>query len=624
MPCTTAPICRVANFSQNDNTNDGDDYIKKTLTYFKAIRYSTGLFYRSSGFTFLLYFFLILLCRSVDLLKIYTLRNILNIATTESAAFNEALIYTVIYIAWIVLLQALNSSASIVKNSIMQKANHQYSIEVSKQLTKIPLSILDTSYGRSLIDYVKKSQATSVNVVYRLINIVSYVYTFCIAFGSLLALDVWFSLLFLVLTVPGIIINNMFNQKADEFQRKTAPDVRKFHYYRWMLTDVWPAKDVRMYDLTEPIKSRYDDEKESYRIENKKLHWNKFCAGALIGLIALIGDIVFTVFVIAKSLSGEIPVGDVALYIGLAVSATAYFQTMLTIFLDGFTMATKRMGQVFGFFNIGIPNSNRTKRTLNQFESLSFENVYFKYPMTSKYILSNASFSLHKGDKISLVGINGAGKTTIIKLMLGLYEIESGQILINGYPISDYDIHDVRKMFSVLFQDFAQYPLTLRDNVALSNYCSAENDDEIIAALKKSDVYDDIVSKTQNGIDSNMTRQFDDNGIELSKGQWQKIALSRVYFKDTPIIIFDEPSAALDAEAEDRIFKSFETLSADKTGIIISHRISSARMSDKIIVLDGGMIIEQGTHNELVSLGGLYAKLYNLQRNKYIAGGDII
>ena len=234
-------------------------------------------------------------------------------------------------------------------------------------------------------------------------------------------------------------------------------------------------------------------------------------------------------------------------------------------------------------------------------------------------MLKDVSFTLNKGDKLSLVGINGSGKSTIIKLMLGLYEIESGQILINGYPMSDYDIRDVRKMFSVLFQSFVQYPLTLRDNIALSDYSRASDSKAIETALKQSGVYGELQDKLLNGLDSFMTRQFDDTGTELSKGQWQKIALSRAYFKNAEILIFDEPSAALDAEAEDRIFKNFEDISEGKTGIMISHRISAARISNKILVLDGGVITESGTHDELVALGGLYAKLYTLQKEKYTA-----
>jgi len=342
----------------------------------------------------------------------------------------------------------------------------------------------------------------------------------------------------------------------------------------------------------------------------------KLITKVLTELIKRSGEIAFTVFVIIQAVKGSVSLGSVALYIGFAVSAAATFENGMYRAVSLYFIGIKGLGRLFNFLAIPADNGSVICRPLNDFESLTFDNVYFKYPMTDKYVLKGASFTLNKGDKLSIIGVNGSGKTTIVKLMLGLYPVESGQILINGYPMSDYDIRDVRKLFSVLFQNFVQYPLTLRDNIALSDLSRRNKDEEIIEALKKSGAYE-YINKFEKGLDSYMTRQFDDKGVEVSKGQWQRIALSRAYFKDEPIIIFDEPSAALDAEAEDKIFKNFEAISENKTGIMISHRISRARMSNKIIVLDNGQIVESGVHDELVRLNGLYARLYNLQMGKY-------
>lgn len=583
----------------------------------KSINYSFRLIYRSSKLMILFYLALDLTCATFPLFNTFVLKYLLDILTLEAPNISTVVLCIELYIAALVISHGLNSAKSVVYDSVFKKAEHLYDCELSEKLTKLPMSVIDTSEGKNMVDDVRYTKITAVYLTYRIVRIVTLLYTFCLAFGTLISFNLWFSLLFLVLTVPGIILNVVFSKKAEQLRRKTAPDVRKFCYYRWMLTDAWPAKDVRMYDLTEPIKERYDTEKDEYRKANKSLDQKKVCASLLAELIMRSGEIAFTVFVVLRALAGEVTIGNVALYIGLALSASSSFQTMASIFMIGYTWTTKMMGRLFDFFSIKCLEDTIGSRELGCFESLSFENVFFKYPMTEKYVLSGVSFTLNQGDKLSIIGINGSGKSTIIKLILGLYQIESGQILINGYPMSDYDIHDVRKMFSVLFQNFVSYPFMLRDNIALSDYDRAYHDLEITEALRQSGVYVELQSKLEHGLYSYMTRSFDDKGTELSKGQWQKIALSRAYFKNAPIIIFDEPSATLDAEAEDKIFKNFEAISDNKTCIMISHRISAAQMSNKIIVLDSGVIFEQGTHNELVALGGLYANLYNLQKEKY-------
>ena len=554
---------------------------------------------------------------SFPLASTFVLKYILDALTAVNIDTNQIILYIFFYIIALILVQSLNSVQNVLYDSIIKKAEHKYDCDLFEKLTKLPMSVIDSSEGKDIIEDVRYAKNTAVNLTFHLVRIISMFYSFCVAFVTLVVFNVWFSLLFLILTVPGIILDIIFDKRTEKLRFETAPDVRKFCYYRWMLTDVWPAKDVRMYDLTDPIKERYDTEKDIYRKANKNLDKKKLYASLLSEFIKRSGEIAFTVFVIIKALNGTVTIGNVALYIGFSISAATSFENTTGILIMGFIRTTEVMGRFFEFMNIKCYNESKNTRELATFETLAFEDVYFRYPLSEKYVLSGTTFTLNRGDKLSIIGINGSGKSTIIKLMLGLYEIESGRILLNGYPMTDYDIRDVRKMFSVLFQSFVQYPLTLRDNISLSDYDKSECDTEITEALTQSGVYDELQPKLENGLDSYMTRSFDDNGTELSKGQWQKVALSRAYFKNSPIVIFDEPSAALDAEAEDRIFKNFQAISDNKTGILISHRISAARMSNKIIVLDGGKIIENGTHDELVALGGLYANFYNLQKEKY-------
>ena len=565
----------------------------------------------------LVYFLLIIISTSIPLANTYILKCLFDILTMRQLNIQIIVLCIIIYVSLQIILQIVQSVASILYSSINSKASYQYEAKLSEKLAKLPMSIIDTSEGKDTVDDVRNTENTAIYTAFQIISIFSLLYTFCVAFITLVIYNTWFSCLFIALTIPGIITNVIFSRKSENLRRKSAPDIRKFSYYRWMLTDVWPAKDVRMYDLTKPIENRYDTEKDVYRQANKTLDKKKLQASLLTEVIARRGEIIVTFFVILQAIEGRLTVGNIVLYIGFALSVYHSFSEMTLIFVNGYVFTTEMMGRLFDFYDMKCPDTSKEKRKLDHFESLIFDNVYFKYPTTDKYVLNGVSFTLNRGDKLSIVGINGSGKSTIIKLMLGLYEIDSGQIFINGYSMSDYNIQDVRKLFSVLFQSFVQYPLTLRDNIALSDYGRSKNDIGITDALKQSGVYDEIQPKLKNGLDSYMTRQFDDEGIELSKGQWQKLALSRVYFKNAPIVIFDEPSAALDVEAEDRIFKNFEAVSDNKTGIMISHRISASRMSNKIIILDGGKIVESGTHDELVTLDGLYAQLYNLQRKKY-------
>lgn len=590
--------------------------MERMKLFFKSIGYSVRLTYISSKLLIIPYLLISIANKTIPLINLFIIKSILDELLTEEPEISAIIVYILFYIGALVLSQALSSAYSILSNSISEKAGHKYDTDLSEKLAKLPMSVIDTSAGRDLTDEIRYTRSAAVNFTLRIVWIVSCFYSFCVAFTSLIRFNIPISLLFLILSVPGIIIDVILDRKSEEFRRKTAPDVRKFSYYRWLLTDSWPAKDVRMYDLTEPVKERYNTEKDIYRKANKSLDEKKLKVSLFAEIIKRSGEIICTVFVILQAIDKKITVGDIALYTGFVFTASSSFQSIMPTLALWYTTFTDRMKRLFEFEEIICPDENAGIRALDKFESLTFDNVCFKYPLTDKFILQGTSFTLNNGDKLSIVGINGAGKSTVIKLMLGLYQVQSGQILINGYPMSDYNIKDVRKMFSALFQNFVQYPLTLRDNIVLSDLERQNNDSEITEALKQSGIYENL-DKFEQGLDSYMTRQFEDNGTELSKGQWQKIALSRAYFKNAQIIIFDEPSAALDAEAEDRIFKNFEDISENKTGIMISHRISSARLSNKVIVLDGGKIAESGTHEELVALNGLYAKLYNLQMEKY-------
>ena len=254
--------------------------------------------------------------------------------------------------------------------------------------------------------------------------------------------------------------------------------------------------------------------------------------------------------------------------------------------------------------------------TLDKIQKIEFSHVYFRYPGKENYVLEDCSFTMEAGQQIGLVGENGCGKSTIVKLILRLYDVEEGEILLNGIDIMEYDIEKYRAMFSVLFQDFIKYSFTLRENVSLSDIEKSDNDERIKDALSKSEM-SELVSTWDKGLETPLTRSFEPDGKELSGGQWQRIALSRVFFADRDFVILDEPSASLDVFAEEKIFHQFQQLSGNRSSIIISHRLSSIVAAGKILVLKNGRILEQGKHKELLSKNGYYSELFYAQAQSY-------
>ena len=246
-----------------------------------------------------------------------------------------------------------------------------------------------------------------------------------------------------------------------------------------------------------------------------------------------------------------------------------------------------------------------------------FRDVSFRYPEADRPVLEHCSFTIHPGECVGLVGLNGSGKSTIVKLLCRFYDTSDGEILIDGVNIREYQLDKLRALFGTLFQETVAYSFTLRENIALSDLDGIEDAERIGKACIQSGVTD-FTADWEKGIDENMTRRFAEDGKELSGGQWQRVALARAFFRNSPVILLDEPSAALDPVAEHQIFEDFKQISKGKSTILISHRLSSIRLADKILVLENGRILEEGGHDALLAKGGRYAYLFGLQASKYV------
>jgi ATP-binding cassette subfamily B protein len=244
-----------------------------------------------------------------------------------------------------------------------------------------------------------------------------------------------------------------------------------------------------------------------------------------------------------------------------------------------------------------------------------FEDVGFKYPQSGEFAVRHLSFQLRSDESIALVGENGAGKTTLVKLLARLYDPDEGRILLDGVDLRDYDVDSVRANIGVIFQDFVRYDMIMRENIGVGQIEELDRHDRIQEAAERS-LADTVARRLKQGLDTQLGRRFD-GGVELSGGEWQKVALARAYMREAQVIILDEPTAALDARAEYEVFLRFTELTRDRIAVLISHRFSTVRMADRILVLQQGHLIEQGTHEELLEKAGLYAELFNLQAAGY-------
>ena len=340
----------------------------------------------------------------------------------------------------------------------------------------------------------------------------------------------------------------------------------------------------------------------------------------LLGILTLLPETlsILVVFLLGVSVvQGHQTLGDFTYYQGIVGQVLVSLQMVIYNYSQ-ISNGKMRIKNYLKFMQIENKVINSGSLVLGKRPfTIEFKNVYFRYEEGLPYILKNLNFKINSDQKIALVGVNGCGKTSLIKLLLRFYDPDEGEIHINGKNIKEYNLDDLRAHFSTMMQDYCNYAFTVHETVALSDFQYADNIEKINSSLKKGTA-DTFVQKFPNGIETYLTRQYEEDGQELSGGQWQKIALSRAFFHEADVYILDEPSASLDAEAEEELFQQFELLYQNKGAIMVSHRLSNITNVDQIFVLDSGSIIESGTHQELMQLEGKYAKMYTLQAKKYV------
>lgn len=438
-----------------------------------------------------------------------------------------------------------------------------------------------------------------------------------ISFVALVNLNWFFIILISIVAIPEFI-NQAIRSKIGYGIWDMESALRKrFHYLRRMLQHEREIKEVKIFQLAGSFIKEARNLQEKFYVNNKVLAKKNYLSSLVFNFFSTLVFIGIEVFVIFEALAKRVTIGDIAFYTGVVNN----FQNGLAGLLQNLneiydsSLYVKTIFEVLDIEPKVKMSENTIKLDLKNPPIIEFREVSFKYPDTTKFVLRNFSLIVQPGEKIAFVGENGVGKSTIIKLLARFYDVDSGEILINGVNIKDLDLQTWYKNLGVLFQDFNRYEDAAKENIRFGDI----DKESVLGDVTKAAVLGGahpMISKFDKGYDQMLGRMFED-GIELSGGQWQKIALSRAFFRNAPVLVLDEPTAAIDAKAEAEIFNRVEKLSKDKTVIIISHRFSTVRNADKIYVLDGGKIIESGSHQELMKLNGQYAQMFNLQAKGY-------
>jgi ATP-binding cassette, subfamily B, bacterial len=480
---------------------------------------------------------------------------------------------------------------------------------------------LDLAHFEDSEFYDKMSQARSqassrpLSLINRTFGLGQSALTLLTFSGLLWQFSGWAVLVLIAAAIPSFVAETRFSAHAFRLFRWRSPETRQQHYLETLLAREDYAKEVQLYQLGDMLLQRYREIFHRLYDEDRDLTIKKGIWGYLLGLLSTGAFYVAYAWMVIAAIGGAITLGEMTMYLVVFRQGQSTFTSALTS-IGGMYEDNLYLANLYEFLEQPMPQPQGKVTQGISLDGIRFEQVSFSYPGSQQAVLNNISLHLPLGEKLAIVGENGSGKTTLIKLLTRLYIPSSGRILLDGVDLNDWDIDALRRRIGVIFQNFVQYQFTAGENVGVGDVGHLNNHLEWETAANKG-MAKPFIDALPQGFDTQLGKWFKD-GQELSGGQWQKIALSRAFMRsDADILILDEPTAAMDAEAEMNIFNHFGSLTQDKMVVLISHRFSTVRMADKIVVMAGGEIIEQGSHEQLLADKGRYAHLFSLQAAGY-------
>ena len=500
---------------------------------------------------------------------------------------------------------------------LADKYMRHVSIQVMKHAAELDVLAYEDPVFYDRLERARVQATDRLAMIQMLGRLVQQVITTITLSVSIIYFSPWLLLLLVAGVLPAFLGESHFAFLGYAKNFRQTPVRRQLDYLRQVGGSKEAAKELKLFGLSGFLTERFTRLSDEVYEENVALSRRKLIAGALLSIVGSLGYYGAYLYVIWKTVTGVLSIGTLYFLAGAILQASQNIQLIFST-LSGVADQALFLTDLLAFFEMqpsirSKPNALPAPRPIQR--GFEFRNVSFAYPGSPRRILKDLNFTLHVGERVALIGENGQGKTTIVKLITRLYDPTEGQVLLDGVDLREYSLEDLYREIGVIFQDFMRYEMTARENVAVGRIEEIENLDEIARAAHKS-LADEVIAKLPRHYDQMLGRRFE-NGVDLSGGEWQKLALARAYLRDAQLLILDEPTAALDARSEYEVFERFAELTAGKMALFISHRFSTVRMADRIVVLADGQIVEDGSHQQLVALGGQYAEMFEMQAASY-------
>ena len=526
--------------------------------------------------------------------------------------------YVAVELALAVLADVLGRATALLDSLLGDLFTNETSVRLMEHAARLDLEHFEDADFYDKLERARRQTTGRLRLIGQVFDQGQNLVTIAAFAAGLVVIAPWLIVLLVLALVPAFLGEAHFNAQSYSLMYQWTPERRELDYLRYTGASDQTAKEVKIFGLSDFLSSRYRELADGFYEANRRLATRRAVVGSVLAVIGSLGYYVAYAVLIWRTVTvADFTIGDLTFAAGSFRQLRSMMEGLLTSFSSVAEQALY-LRDLFDFFEIQprIASTSEARRVPQPIrEGLVFEDVGFRYPGTERWAVRDLSFTLHAGEALALVGENGAGKTTLVKLLARLYDPDEGRILLDGRDLRDYDVADLRREIGVIFQDFVRYQLTASDNIAVGRIEAREARPRIEGAAQRS-LADTVIAKLPEGYEQMVGRRFA-QGVELSGGEWQKIALGRAYMREAQLLILDEPTAALDARAEYEVFQRFKDLTEGKTAVLISHRFSTVRMADRILVLDGGRLLEIGTHEELLALGGRYAELFNLQAAGY-------